>query len=445
MTGSSFLKAVRRYWRTFVVATGLPLVVGVGWVMLWPATYVSTTQLMVTIDGSATATAYQNEDVVAERVNSYIPLLTSDVVVQRVVSALGLSESAGELAANISASNVPPKTSLIDVSVSDASAPQAKLIADTLAREFITYTNALETPTGQDGQKVHTRVVNPASDPQSRRTERIVLAGFVGFAAIVVGLVAVWVRAGTDPIVRTEEAAAAALGGPVIGTVRATPHAGGAEFEAYRRLRTRLRRLLPELPAGERRGRMWLLTSVGDEADTAVVAANLSRALESSGEPTILIAADAVAEPASGDEEPVDAVGDLDWADIEQMQVADGFAERLDGLRSDYAHVLVAAPPATAATSASILSEHADLALILVVRDRTNRRSLARSAEDLRLVGARLAAVMLPARDEASNFGQNLDPESSSRPDEQLRDETTIDKLISLVSRWRKRRQPDTP
>ena len=88
------------------------------------------------------------------------PLLTSDVVSQRVIDKLGLPMTAPELAAKVSATNVPPKTAVIDVAVTDESPARARLLADTLANEFINYTDALETPTGEDSQKVHTTVVS---------------------------------------------------------------------------------------------------------------------------------------------------------------------------------------------------------------------------------------------------------------------------------------------
>ena len=87
MNLKAFLAALRRYWLTFLVVAAIPLVAGVSWVFLTPPKYVSTTQLMVSIDGSTTATAYQNDEVVVGRVNSYIALLTSAVVNQRVVAA----------------------------------------------------------------------------------------------------------------------------------------------------------------------------------------------------------------------------------------------------------------------------------------------------------------------------------------------------------------------
>jgi capsular polysaccharide biosynthesis protein len=201
----TFLAAVGRYWKTFVVVTGVVFALGMVWIILTPAKFVSTTQLMVSIAGSTTAAAYQNDEVVAGRVNSYIALLTSDVVSQRVIDKLGLRMTAPELAAKISATNVPPKTAVIDVAVTDESPVRARLLADTLAHEFISYTEALETPTGEDGQKVHTIIVSSASEPRERRAERVILGALAALAALLLGSVAVWIRSLTNPVIRTAD------------------------------------------------------------------------------------------------------------------------------------------------------------------------------------------------------------------------------------------------
>ena len=91
-----FLAAVRRYWVTFVLVTAAVSAFGLTWILLSPAKFVSSTQLMVSIAGSTTAAAYQNDEVVAGRINSYIPLLTSGVVAQRVIDTLGLPLTASE-------------------------------------------------------------------------------------------------------------------------------------------------------------------------------------------------------------------------------------------------------------------------------------------------------------------------------------------------------------
>jgi capsular polysaccharide biosynthesis protein len=199
----TFIGAVSRYRATFLVVTWVVFALVLTWILLTPAKFVSTTQLMVSIQGSTTATTYQNDQVVAGRVNSYIALLTSDVVSQRVIDKLGLSLTAPELAAKVSATNVPPKTSIIDVAVTDQSPEQARRLADTFASEFISYTTALETPTGEDGQKVQTTVVTRASEPREHRAERIVLGVLAALAALLVGAAAVWIRSLIDPVLRT--------------------------------------------------------------------------------------------------------------------------------------------------------------------------------------------------------------------------------------------------
>jgi capsular polysaccharide biosynthesis protein len=125
--------------------------------------------------------------------------LTSGVVTQRVVDKLGLPLTSSELADKIDATNVPPKTSLIDVEVTDESPDRARRIADTLATEFITYTAAMETPTGEDSHKVHTTVVTPATEGRGNRVERVLLGVLVGLAALLLGGVAVWIRSARAP------------------------------------------------------------------------------------------------------------------------------------------------------------------------------------------------------------------------------------------------------
>lgn len=195
----TLLDSMRRYWRTCAAVGVSVAVIGLVAVLLMPTRYQSTVRLMVTISGATTATAYQNDDVVASRVNSYIALLTSEVVSQRVVDRLGLQADAADLAGRVSAARVPPNTSLIDVAVTADSPVEARLLADTVAQEFITYTRALETPTGQDDQKVRVSAVAAASEPRGDLTVRTLLALLVVLAAVLLAAVAAWVRAVTDP------------------------------------------------------------------------------------------------------------------------------------------------------------------------------------------------------------------------------------------------------
>lgn len=199
MSLRTFLAAVRRHWVTFVVVAAIPTVAAVGWALTAPPTFVSTTRLFVTITGSPDAPLYRNDELVRHRINTYIPLLMSDAAGRRVVEALGLQLTPHELSDKVSATSVPPRTTLIDVAITDNSAERAKLIAATLAREFVEYVDEFETPTGTDPRRMQVRVVEPASEPHERAAERVILVGLASLAGIVLGAAAVWVRASRDP------------------------------------------------------------------------------------------------------------------------------------------------------------------------------------------------------------------------------------------------------
>jgi polysaccharide biosynthesis protein PslJ len=223
MTLRVFLAAVKRHWKAFAITAGVVFAVGLISLVLMPAKYVSTTRLMVSVEGSTTAAAYQNDGVVTGRINTYLALLTTDAVTQRVIDKLKLPESPHELAEQVNATNVPPRTSLIDIAVTDESAERARLIAQTLADEFIKFADATETPTGEDSQKVHTIVVTPATAPQQQVMERVALGGLAALVALILGAAAVWIRSARDPVLEMAGPDAASDVAPPVKTIAAAP------------------------------------------------------------------------------------------------------------------------------------------------------------------------------------------------------------------------------
>lgn len=204
MTLRTFVDAARRFWRTYVLVAGLVVVVSAAVILLSPVTYVSSARLMVSVEGSTTAAAYQNEEVAMRRIRTYIPLLTSDVLTQRVIDNLGLPMAPSQLAEQVSATNVPPKTSLIDIKVADTSPDRAEQIANTVAREFVAYTAAIETATGEDSQKVQTTLVSAATPARRDPIEQALLYMLAALAAVLMGAAAVWIRAAGEHILPGE-------------------------------------------------------------------------------------------------------------------------------------------------------------------------------------------------------------------------------------------------
>lgn len=203
MTLPAYLTAVRTHWRTFVAAAAVVLLLSVGGVLLTAPSYTSRTQLLVSVSGTTTAEAYQNDEIVVGRIDSYVALMTSEAITKPVIDTLGLATTPAQLADRISATNVPPRTSLIDVEVTDSSPDGAQDLANALARQFITYTAAIETPTGDDDHKVRTIVVSAASQARDDHVQRLGLATLGVLAALLSGATAVWVTAWRQAAKRT--------------------------------------------------------------------------------------------------------------------------------------------------------------------------------------------------------------------------------------------------
>lgn len=384
-----FLGMIRLYWKTFAAVAVTVLALGTAWLVLVPLQYVSTAQLLVSLNGATTANAYQNANVVASRANSYVPLLTSDVVGQRVVDKLGLTMSAAELATKVSAVQVPPNTAMINIAASDRSAEQARQIADTVANEFVAYTQALESPTGEDAQKVQTSVVSSASQPRSRLPELIALAGLIAVLAAVAGAASVWIHSVIDRVVRTPAQAGAAAGGPVLEVVRAAAANSLDALEPYRRLRATLTRT---------GGTVVVISPADVDTDSALIAVNLGRA-------TVLAGSRCVVVDATGRETPdarnlsigrggePDVVVATRWAGAE-VAVAAAVPEALARLKREYQQIIIATAPALSSPSASVLSEHADSVVLVVALAQSRRAAVRRAATSLAGVGAQVAGVL---------------------------------------------------
>lgn len=373
-----FLDTVRLYWKTFVATFLTVLALGIAWLVLSPLQYVSTAQLLVSLNGSSTANAYQNDNVVAGRVNSYVALLTSEVVSQRVVDKLGLKMSPAQLAAKVSAVSVPPGTAIIDIAVSDSSPEQAQRIAGAVADEFVAYTQALESPTGVDAQKIQTSVVSPASAPRSRLTERIAIGGLIGVLALLAGAVAAWIRAITDPVVRTAAQARRAADLPVLAEASSADELSPGALEPYLRVRAAVK---------DADGPVIEIAPADVDSDANGVAMNLGRAAVLAGERCVVV--DASGNGTSGGT-PLHTGSDGE----PDMLATDDVWGSLAELGGEYERVVVATTPVLSGLNAATLSAHAAAVVLVVPLGRSRRSDVRRAAGTLTGVGANVAGVL---------------------------------------------------
>lgn len=388
----TFIGTTRRYWLTFVFVTVAVSAGGLGWLLfVVPATYVSTAQLLVATQEPTANAAYQNQDLVYGRVYSYIVLMTSDSFTRRLVDETHLPLEPAGLATRISAVNVPPRTTIIDVAVTGDSAQEAQQLADMVASGFADYANALEIITTDDSAKIRTTVVTDAGEAQRVVGELVLIAVLICVGGVIIGAVAVWIRSLTDPIVRTAERAAAAAGVPVLSRVTVGSDSPVVELE-YRALCTRLAETA--LSDG-----VLELASVDEEADASVVGVNLGCALQMSGGRTILL--DALSKPQPGQLHSPPRKGHPDvlcayaWTEDPHRIATSAASGLLTTLRADFRHVIVAVPPVLSTPVASAVSECADAVVLLVSLGRSKRRQVIRVADALRATGAPLTAIVL--------------------------------------------------
>jgi capsular polysaccharide biosynthesis protein len=387
----TFIGTTRRYWLTFVLVTVAVTAGGLGWLLfLVPAKYVSTAQLLVATREPTANAAYQNENLVYGRVYTYVVLLTSDAFTRRLVDQTQLPVEPAQLATRISAVNVPPKTTIVDIAVTGDSAQQARQLTDAVASGFADYANALEIVTTDDSAKIRTTVVTDAGEAHREVGELGLIAVLICLGGVIVGAVAVWVRSVTDPIVRTAERATAAAGVPVLGRVSVGSDSPVAQLE-YRALCTRLAETAVSDGVLE-------LASVDEHANTSVVGVSLGRALEMSGRRTIVL--DATSRPKPGQLNSPPRKGHpavlcaYAWTEDPNRIATSAASGLLTTLLADFRHVIVAVPPVLSKPVASAVSESVD-AVVLLVSQRSKRRQVARVADALRATGAPLTAIVL--------------------------------------------------
>jgi capsular polysaccharide biosynthesis protein len=148
-------------------------------------TFQAESRLFVNIHqlSSANSNAYTESLASQERVKSYADLVSSDRVLDQVISQLKLPTRSDALSDEIVAS-VPEDTVLLDIRVRDPSPQKAQEIANAVAESVIGLVDELERPLSGEDAAVQLKVVDEASvprEPVSPRTKfNVVLGAFLG-------------------------------------------------------------------------------------------------------------------------------------------------------------------------------------------------------------------------------------------------------------------------
>ncbi len=397
-----------------------------------PVLYAATSTGYVVVGNADNVGELYNGTVLAQgKAQSYVPIVTSTPVGQRIIDDLGLKgASPGGIAGSLSAS-VVPGTVMFKVSAVSGSPEMAKKLADAAIKATSEEANRLET-LRMNGQSSGTSVVRivpidqavvPGA-PFTPNWERNMLVGAAG--GLLAGYAVAFFTLSVDRKIRnqadvetlTNSGVLAII--PKVARLGATRDVGAHDTlagESIRQLRTNLRFVNVDNPP-----RAIVVTSPNPSEGKSTVSANLARLLAEAGNLTILIDAD-LRRPTQARRARKDnsvgltqlLAGDITLEEAMVPSETEGLTlipsgrippnpselvgskrmhALIDNLKADYT-VIIDAPPLLPVTDAGLLTAAADGCILVVHVGKTYKEQIALCTKILERVKGQLLGSVL--------------------------------------------------
>jgi receptor protein-tyrosine kinase len=421
----TIVAAIRRGWWILAIATCAGVLVSVVASKQVTPEYTATTRLFISASGgNSSSEAFSGGQFAEQRAESYVHIITSEQITQRVVDDLHLPMSAQELSSRVEAAIVP-RTVLMDVSVTDPSAERAAAIANSLAKAFIGYVQPLETPAGESTPRSTVAVVSAADVPQSPSSPKVgrnAIYGFVG--GLAVGLLTLMLMRVLSTRFNSVDELRRFTGAPAIGPISTPDHA--AEVGKHRLVdwvpeeAEQLRRLRVQLEAHDPPPQVLLVAPACAGEAAAALGSGLALAFAETGEVTALVEVDPEYAPSYGIGDEAAGLAELiegkasfedvvhstpcdnlylvrggSMPGLEGLLSSAAMSTFVDDLRKECDRVVIVAPPVIDSSAASVLSAVVDADLLVVQKRRTHRAQLDRAVGELKAARAYLLAVVL--------------------------------------------------
>ncbi|GAP53568.1 putative tyrosine-protein kinase YveL [Arthrobacter sp. Hiyo6] len=425
-----YLRILRHNVILIVAATLLGLLVGGAASVLVKPTYTSDTQLFVAIQSSGSVSELQQGNTFSQaRVQSYVKTVTTPVVLQPAIDALGLNVTADELSKRVTATT-DLNTVLIKISVTDGSPVQAAAIAQAVGNSLIKAVDTLEKPKNGGSSPVSLSVVAPAeapATPSAPNTKLNLLMGLI--IGLGTGIGAAVLRSTLDNRIRGEAGLRHVTDAPLLGAIAFDQDAvkkplltqavaQSQRAETFRQLRTNL-----QFANFSGKARAILVTSSLPGEGKSTTATNLAISLAQAGQSVCLIDAD-LRRPMVGDYLGLEKnsglttalVGAADvnellqpWGDdnlyiLTSGQVPPNPSELLGSgqmkdlitrLEEVFDSVIIDAPPLLPVTDAAVLSQHVGGVVVVVGAQKLRQQDLKKSLDALALVEANVLGIVL--------------------------------------------------
>ena len=442
------MSIVRRFWPVLLIATAVGALLGLGWTVLQPKMYQSTSSGLVVTPKSATVgEAIAGDSLAQSRASSYRVMANSQRTGERAVEKLkaqGVSNvpDASALVGQITA-DVLPESTEIRVTAHATDPAFAQTLANVWVQALAEEAKSVES-TGVNGEDPNfqpavqlipmTQGGLPKSPYSPNVNQALLIGGVIGLLA---GIIFAAIKHLLDRRVRSVESIQK-VGMSAIGTLPAdhrlakgrqvlpvtsssntrADRANHAYAEALRELRTNLAYMDVDNPP-----RVVVITSSVPGEGKSSLSANLAVTIAQTGKEVIVVDGDlrrpVVAEMFSlpGDAGLTDVLAGQaelddvlqDFAPIPNLQVlaagrippnpsellaSQSMRHLLDQL-SERAFVIIDAPPLLPVTDGAVLAKASDGALIVVKAGKPTIDELAKAVENLDRVGAHKLGVIL--------------------------------------------------
>jgi len=397
--------------------------------LIWPKKYTATTQLFFTVAGKSVADLVQGSDFAANQMKSYAEVVTAPIVLEPVISDLGLPTTSEKLRESIEAT-VPLRTVILEIAVTDSDPNRAAGIANAVGERLTTVAEGFTPAVQGKAETVSVTTLAAAQVPLVPSSPKISLNLGLGLmAGLMLGIGVAVLRQMLDTKVGTEEDVRALTDRPVLGVVgfdqevprhpvilRDEPLA--APSEAVRRLRTNLQ----FIDVANRPKSIVISSSIPGEGKSTI-AINLAVSLADAGARVILVDAD-LRRPSIAEYIGIEGrvglttvlIGRADVEDVVQplgtstldllpagqippnpseLLGSPAMAGLLDRLVATYDIVLLDSPPLLPVTDATVLSKLAGGALVVVGADRIHRPQFQEALGWLETAGVHVFGIVM--------------------------------------------------
>jgi len=421
-----YLRAIVTGWWIIVIT----LIVGLGLATAYNSIskpiYSSSVKFFVSTQSEVGETPLQADEFAQRRINSYVQLMTSEAMINKVKQSSDIDLSIPQLTSMISAYS-DPETVLLGVEVHDTDKDRSFAIARAVAEDFGALVAELDNRGNAEAANVKLNVVSgptlTATPISPRTTLNLALGGIVGLA---LGLAVAILRKTAKKTVGTDAELTEVLGLPSVGFVPRLRM--GHRDEARTALTIATERIvtnlgLDTLPSAETR--VIQVTSVNPGDGRTLIASSLATTLAGLDRRVVLVEGD-LRSPTL--REAYNVAGETGLSDIldgrlsasaviqetsigllsvitagtphsnpSELLTSRHFVDLIDELSAHFDVVVIDSPPLLPHIDSTVIAKRADGVVLVVGRDRTTKQQLRDAAAALAPTSSRVLGTVLNA------------------------------------------------